>query len=341
VPDTAGESRLDPPLFNLRLTGMSEAVRMLAMIPGAAMETDWEGLIDLAGKQLGLISRAQIEAAGFSVGITRARLRDREWVRIHRGWFKLGNAPMTADQKVLATMLIAGPEAVISHMTAARILRLDVPRTQLVDISVPNHCHGARYEMPRIFRARDLRPYHYFRDGPLRVTTIERTVLDCASFLRGRWLSALFYSAVRHGQATVDRLRNLVDEQGYGRTGSGRLSAVLTAYDRSSAAPQSVPESFLVELVREVGLTPTPQYALGPKHHVDLAWPEHKVAVEVDSWRYHGSFFAYSNDRARDRAAARAGWVTLRFTYDEIVALPRRVISDICAVLELRARRAA
>lgn len=295
---------------------------------------DWGEVMRLARSQLGLISRSQIEEAGFSTGVLVKRLQGQEWVRIFRGWFKIGTGPLSSDQKELATMLIAGRSAVLSHLTAARRLGLDAPTSMLVDVTLSNGTHGARYADARIHRARDLRPYHWLQEGPFRVTTPERTVLDLAEVLDGRWLSALVFSAIRRDPLFTERMLRLLCEQGNGRTGVGNLQALLDAQTEGQTLPQSVPESFLLELVQATGLRPVLQYPLGPRHHVDFAWPEQRLAVEVDGWSAHASHQAFGEDRRRDREVVRASWRTLRFTRDEVVRESARVVAEIREVLE-------
>jgi very-short-patch-repair endonuclease len=38
------------------------------------------------------------------------------------------------------------------------------------------------------------------------------------------------------------------------------------------------------------------------------------VAVEIDSWKYHGTRTAYRRDRRRSTALQLAGWSIVRFT---------------------------
>jgi very-short-patch-repair endonuclease len=72
------------------------------------------------------------------------------------------------------------------------------------------------------------------------------------------------------------------------------------------------------ELVR-LGL-PRPQQQVqavaGPKVYVlDLAWPELKIAIELDGFDPHGILReAFDHDRDRDLRLRRAGWEIIRIT---------------------------
>jgi very-short-patch-repair endonuclease len=68
---------------------------------------------------------------------------------------------------------------------------------------------------------------------------------------------------------------------------------------------------------------------------VDAYFPEHKVIVELDSWKYHGDPEAFVTDRERDRITAAAGLQTLRLPDDCLTAKEAAQLRAI-----LRARRA-
>lgn len=296
----------------------------------------WQKLMALASEQLNLVSLRQITAAGFSENVVTPRLRDQEWFKIHRGWFRIGGGPMSQDQRQLATQLIAGPSAVISHMTAARRHGLDVPRTVLIDITVPHGCRGVRWNDSRLYRTRDLKPDEVVNFGPIRVTSVTRTVIDLASVLKGQWLSSLVYSALRRGEEVANRLYLALLSQGPGRKGSRRVRALLERQTGEFGIPRSVAESFFKELADKTGVQPLAQYKLGPKQTVDFSFPAHKVVVEIDSWTHHASFLAYRTDRQRDVNTIREGWIPLRFTWHDVTTDRARVVSQILAVLATR-----
>ena len=48
---------------------------------------------------------------------------------------------------------------------------------------------------------------------------------------------------------------------------------------------------------------------------VDSYWPRHRLVVETDSWRAHGTRAACETDRARDAALQAMGYRVVRFTW--------------------------
>jgi hypothetical protein len=69
---------------------------------------------------------------------------------------------------------------------------------------------------------------------------------------------------------------------------------------------------------------------------LDRAWPEVKIAVELDGARYHTSADDRRRDLARDTALAALGWVVLRFTYAEVLRDPEGVRAKILHVYRTR-----
>jgi hypothetical protein len=53
------------------------------------------------------------------------RLPSGDWQRVHPGVYRMRGAPPSHDQKVMAGWLWAGPEAAVSHRSAAALWKLD------------------------------------------------------------------------------------------------------------------------------------------------------------------------------------------------------------------------
>lgn len=79
------------------------------------------------------------------------------------------------------------------------------------------------------------------------------------------------------------------------------------------------------------------QYAVrlpnGRSARLDAAYPEARVAVELDGAAFHGSREARERDLRRDTALAALGWVVLRFSYARLMADPEGCRREIEAVV--------
>ncbi|MCP9275129.1 endonuclease domain-containing protein [Mycolicibacterium arenosum] len=69
-------------------------------------------------------------------------------------------------------------------------------------------------------------------------------------------------------------------------------------------------------------------HSLVPPIRVDLMWPDLRCAVEIDGPDHRGAL-KYADDRRRDNSLVLDGYAVLRFTNDEILGDPSRVLSVI------------
>jgi very-short-patch-repair endonuclease len=70
--------------------------------------------------------------------------------------------------------------------------------------------------------------------------------------------------------------------------------------------------------------------------HLDAAWPEARLAVELDGAAFHGSPEARERDLRRDAALAAQGWLVLRFSYRRLTSEPAACRAEIVAVYRAR-----
>ena len=76
-------------------------------------------------------------------------------------------------------------------------------------------------------------------------------------------------------------------------------------------------------------------FAVG-RYVVDIAFPEDRVAIEIDGWAFHTDHAAFQKDRRRQNALALNGWQVLRFTWLDVTEHPQRVLADIRAAVSAR-----
>jgi very-short-patch-repair endonuclease len=74
---------------------------------------------------------------------------------------------------------------------------------------------------------------------------------------------------------------------------------------------------------------------------VDFHWPDRRLVVEADSYRYHRTRTAFDRDRERDAILARAGYRTLRFSDRQIADRPSEVVAALAGALGLAIRSSA
>jgi very-short-patch-repair endonuclease len=66
---------------------------------------------------------------------------------------------------------------------------------------------------------------------------------------------------------------------------------------------------------------------------VDCRWPEQRLTVEIDGYRYHHSRHAWEQDRRREREARARGDDFRRYTYGDVFESPGAMLAELRAVI--------
>lgn len=163
-------------------------------------------------------------------------------------------------------------------------------------------------------------------------TTPLRTVLDCATVLPFDEALAVADSALRIALLDVDQIR----QAAVGSSGPGRPARIKVA-ERADGRAANPFESALRAIVLDAGLDGfQPQYPIGIPGgtcYVDLGDPELKLALEADSFAFHGSRQALERDCRRYDELVRAGWLVLRYAWEHVVlerAWTTEILLDTC-----------
>ena len=118
----------------------------------------------------------------------------------------------------------------------------------------------------------------------------------------------------------------------------GILRALLDQRDPARRATESEMETTLLQVLRDNGLPePTPQCDVFSDRffvgRVDFAYPEHRVAIEYDSYEHHVGKRALVRDSARRNALLAAGWTPVTATAEDVKAGGRRLAAAVRAAL--------
>jgi very-short-patch-repair endonuclease len=124
---------------------------------------------------------------------------------------------------------------------------------------------------------------------------------------------------------------------GPGRSGCGVLGTILDERALGDAVNDSLLEPRMGRLLRRAGLQPAIfHYVITTPGgvflaEVDFAYPEIRLAIEVDGFKVHGSPGAMSKDFVRQNGLVPYGWHVLRFTWRQVVREPEMVARTIAA----------
>lgn len=282
-------------------------------------------LDDLVAAQDGVLSRAQALAGGVSARTIARRVAEGRWTPLGRGVYLLGGHRRTDAVRVRAASLTTGERATV-HGPAAAFWHgmLDWAPTP-VGITVPRSARARSGAGIRI-RRRDLDATdRWVRDG-VALTAVPLTVLETVAVLDA---AATFLDrALQKYVPFEDLYAALCRNAGaHGMRRAGDLLVV--AADRADSAA----ERRLVELLRAAGVTGFVRgFEVGP-WQLDVAFPDARLAIEVDGWAWHGDVERFQADRRKQNALVAAGWTVLRFTWADLTDRPEATVRRIRAAL--------
>jgi hypothetical protein len=277
----------------------------------------------LALQQLGLFTVEQARA----IGIPRQTIAYHseaggEWERVLPSVYQLAQLAPDSRRPLLAALLWAGPDAVLSHRSAASLLRFDgigEPQPELCTTNSKT-AEGVivhRVAVPR----RDIAT-----TGMLRHTNAVRTVVDLAQVLDDDTLEFVVESALRTNRR---RERELLAATQMSRRGSRTLARVLARRGPGTPATESELETRYIQLLRRADVPPpTRQHNAFDElgrflGRLDLCWPEARLWVELDGREWHDRPDALFRDRRRQNdIVAALHWLPLRFTWRDVVGRP-------------------
>jgi very-short-patch-repair endonuclease len=146
----------------------------------------------------------------------------------------------------------------------------------------------------------------------IRVTTAARTVLDLAAQLSPYLLARVMADFQRRhlcAPADIDRLNQRIG--GRGRPGTVAIRALLAAAQSIEPGDSDLEMRILGQLLA-AGVPPAVQQFQvvvgGQVYVLDLAWPTHKVGVEIDGFESRATREALEHDTQRSNALLNAGW---------------------------------
>jgi predicted transcriptional regulator of viral defense system len=273
------------------------------MIAMRSLTTPDRRLARLAGRQHGVVSRAQLYELGFDNPAVERRIASGRLHRLHRGVYSVGHTIVNRDGRYLAATLATG--GVLSHRSAAALWGLRPSAAARIDVTV-SHTSGVR-SSARIAVHRSRREPNATRRNNIPVTTPGQTLLDLATALPRRELEKACE------QAEVMQLSVHLDET---HPGTKRLNDVLATHDLTTHTRSPLEDAFLALCDRFEIPRPLVNTVV-EGHEVDFCWPDERLIVETDG-RRHATLAAFETDRRRDAELTASGWRVMRFTTKRI-----------------------
>jgi hypothetical protein len=246
----------------------------------------------LASGQWGVVTIGDLLACGLTHKAVLGRVR-RGWLHpLYRGVYAVGHHNLSAEGRFLAAVRACGPEAVLSHYSAASLHDLVNWDGRPFDVTAPT-----KRGHPRIKAHRAKTIERIVLKG-IPVTPKLRTVIDLSKTADEKTVKRALRQA-KFSKHDLERLpRDILD-----------LGAVPT---------RSPLEDRVHDLIIRAGLQPpevNAPYRLPTRTVIpDLRWPALRLIVEVDSREWHDDPLARLDDAQRQAELEAEGERVLRVT---------------------------
>jgi hypothetical protein len=277
----------------------------------------------LARRSHGIVTRSELLAAGLGRGQIERKRKRGYLLDEFAGVYRVGHQAPSTDATYMAAVKACGEGAVLSGIAAAHLYGLIKGSPPPPHVNAPRERRVSGVvtkRSPQIERT-------VHRSIP--ITSVARTLVDLAGTLSLRDLARACHEAGVKYRTTPGQV-DAVLVRHPNSPGAGKLRKVLRG---EAPVTASALERRFVELLTEHGLPlPVTNRAAGT-FRVDCRWPDVRLTVELDSYRFHNSRHAWEQDRRREREARARGDDFRRYTYGDVCEDPRSMLCELRALL--------
>jgi very-short-patch-repair endonuclease len=278
-----------------------------------------------------------MESLGLSETAVQQRVVSGGLHRVRYGAYAVGHPGLTRKGELMAAVLACGPDAVLSHRSAADLWGIREGRGREIDVTAPNR-RGRSPSGIAAHRSGSLLPADRTALHRIPCTTVARTLLDLAGVVPPWELR--YALAEAEVQRLLDRpsLRELLRRSDR-RRGVARLRLILEELDPKTRWTRSEMERRFLRMCRRAHL-PTPEVNVlvdvaGGRVRPDFLWRAARLIVEADSRRFHDTDSAFLKDRKQELRLQLAGWRVSRCTWAQIEHEPRHLSEAVSGLLAL------
>jgi hypothetical protein len=283
--------------------------------------------------QFGVVARRQLTALRVPSTTVARWVEEGYLYRRLPGVYAVGHVAPSVEANLCAALLWAGPGAMLSHACGAWWRGLVDRHPRIIELSTPRQLRSRR-EIRVHGRCDIEREWH----RGLPVVPVPELLLQFARTAAGDELRRATAEADYRGWLDLDQMAALC---GRGRPGSANLRAALARHLPQLAVTHSEFERRLLYLCERHAI-PLPECDVRLfGFQIDALWREQKVIVELDGRDGHAPWGRIRRDHHRDLILRRAGFVTLRYVWEQLTEQGADVAADILAAISSAAPSAA
>lgn len=292
----------------------------------------------LARRQNGVVTRGQLLDLGFTSKAIKHRVRNGRLHPVVRGVYAVGRKQLSREGRWMAAVLASGPEAALSHRSAAALWGFGKEHQDYIDVSI-RRASEVRLRGIRCHRRPSLHRGDITARLSIPLTQPVRTFLDLTTVAGPKTIERAINEADKLGVIDADSLRRALDDRP-GEPGVRPLRRILDEHTFRLSDDEL--ERLFRPIAAAAGLpTPLTKHMVD-KFEVDFFWPDLGLVVETDGWRYHRTPSAQTRDALRFQTHTAAGLTPLRFSHYQVKYEPthvRRILERTAANLRSSARR--
>jgi predicted transcriptional regulator of viral defense system/very-short-patch-repair endonuclease len=280
----------------------------------------------VAGRAHGVVTRAELMEAEITRHEIEHRLLTGSLIAVFPGVYRVGHCAASSEACYAAAVKACGEGSVLSGLAAGWAWGLTRGPAPPPHVTCPTE---RQIKGIQTIRSRRLHPREQTTWKRIPITTVPRTIVDLPSLLSFDELAKAVHEAdVRHGtraehiESVLARYPNAPGARTLRAIATGDFPTLLSRLEKHFRILLEEHDMPLPHTNRKRGA-----------HYVDCRWPQHRLTVELDSYRFHRSRHAWEQDRERERAARARGDEFRRYTWRDVVEDPGPTVAELRVLL--------
>ncbi|GLZ45433.1 hypothetical protein Acsp06_16180 [Actinomycetospora sp. NBRC 106375] len=298
-------------------------------------------LLDLVRTQDGLIRHDQARDLGMSPAAIDRRVASGEWLAVRPRVYLAATHVLTPRATLRAAALWAGDAATLIGHAAAVWWNLTDRPVETIAIAVgPAGGHCPPPGVRTVRRAIGL-------SGRVRVDGVwvahrAAAALEAATSLGLVEGARLLDRALQQDRVAVESLRQALEEMGqrHGVVLARRLVALAEGEARSEAERDAARRLTRARVTGWTANLPVVLPGFG-RVVLDIAFPQHRVAIEIDGWAFHRDVDRFRRDGLRQNEVVIGGWRVIRVSWYDLQETPGYLVDVVRRMLAADAVTAA
>lgn len=287
----------------------------------------------IAEEQFGVTTTDQARAVGFDDDRVCYMVRTGRLLRPARNVLAVAGAPASWHRDVMVAVLSAGPDAFVSHATAAYLWRMISARPDRIEIVMRRWLRSIQHVT--VHESTDLTESDVTLLGSIPITTPVRTIVDLGATAR-RLVPRALDTGLRTRLFELHDVARLIGRVGRrGRRGVGVIRPLVEERLRWRGIADSEMEDLFRRVCERYTLPqPVAQVEIRDANgafvcRTDFAYPERLLRIELDSEAFHMDTATFRKDRSVQNQTELLGWRTLRYTWWDLTVRPAHVAREI------------